>query len=269
VAPALKLRHAVVLGLAQGPAELLPVSSSAHTNLIPLLAGWDYPADAQLRKSFEVALHAGAGLALAVEMRRELIGEAMRGDRRQLAVIAFSTVPPAAAGFALEGLIERRLGGPGSIAAGLLIGAGAMAVADARPAAGTRRREEAALADGLALGLAQMAALIPGVSRSGAALTVARARGFARPDAHALSRRAALPVILGASILKGGRLARRRRPPGAGRAFAAGAAAAFLSTLVSARLLDRTRLEEASLLPYALYRCLLGATVARRVLADR
>ena len=63
----LPLRHAVALGLAQGPTELLPVSSSGHTTLLPWLAGWPYVGlDGDVRKSFEVALHAGAGLALAI-----------------------------------------------------------------------------------------------------------------------------------------------------------------------------------------------------------
>jgi undecaprenyl-diphosphatase len=58
---ALALEHAVALGLLHGPAELLPVSSSAHTTLIPWLVGWPYAQlDDELRKAFEVALHAGA-----------------------------------------------------------------------------------------------------------------------------------------------------------------------------------------------------------------
>ena len=57
----------MALGLLQGPTELLPVSSSAHTTLIPWLAGWPYARlDGERRKSFEVALHAGAGAALAI-----------------------------------------------------------------------------------------------------------------------------------------------------------------------------------------------------------
>ncbi|HEY5344436.1 MAG TPA: undecaprenyl-diphosphate phosphatase [Solirubrobacteraceae bacterium] len=266
----LKLRHAVALGLAQGPTELLPVSSSAHTTLIPFLAGWPYAElDPELRKSFEVALHAGAGLALAIDMRRELIAEASGLDRRRVTVIALSLAPPAIAGFALEGPIERRLGGPRSIVAGLFAGGVAMAVADGRAGGwartGTRRRKDARARDGLALGLAQTMALIPGVSRSGATLTAARARGFGRSDAQALSWHAALPVILGASALKGHRLTRRGAPAGAARTLAAGGGAAFVSTLASARLLRRGRLAERSLLPYALYRCLLAAFVARRL----
>ena len=71
---AVSIREAVALGALQGPTELLPVSSSAHTTLIPWLAGWSYAElDPELRKSFEVALHAGAGAALAIDMRAELI----------------------------------------------------------------------------------------------------------------------------------------------------------------------------------------------------
>jgi undecaprenyl-diphosphatase len=263
---ALSLRHAVALGLAQGPTELLPVSYSAHTILIPFLAGWPYAElDPELRKSFEVVLHAGAALALALDMRSELVEATLHLDRRQAAVVALSLAPPAVAGYTLERFIERRLSGSGSIAAGLLAGAVAMALADARAGQGTRRREDACPPDGLALGLAQAAALIPGVSRNGATLTAARARGFTRRDAQALSWHAALPVILGASLLKGRGLAREGVPQGAARALMAGGGTAFISTLVSARLLGRTRQEDHSLLPYALYRCLFATLVIRRL----
>jgi len=266
VPPSLRLRHAIALGLAQGPTELLPVSSSAHTTLIPFLAGWPYgELDPELRKSLEVALHAGAGLALAIDMRRELVAETLSLDRRRAAVIALSLAPPAVAGYALEGFIERRLGGPRSIAASLTAGAVAMALADARPSGGTRSREDARPRDGLALGLAQAAALAPGVSRNGATLTVARARGFSRRDAQTLSWHAALGVIIGASALKGARIAREGVPPGGRGVLAAGAASAFSSTLASARLLRRGRLAERPLLPYSLYRCLLAAFVLARL----
>ena len=99
----LPLRHAVALGLAQGPTELLPVSSSAHTALIPLLLGWPYDElDGELRKSFEVALHAGAGVALAIDMRAELLAAARELDRRALLTIALSLAPAALAGLALR-----------------------------------------------------------------------------------------------------------------------------------------------------------------------
>ena len=78
-----------------------------------------------------------------------------------------------------------------------------------------RTREEATLADALLLGLAQASALMPGTSRGGMTLAAMRARGFTRADASALSRHVALPVIAGASVLKGVRLA-AARPAAAG-----------------------------------------------------
>jgi undecaprenyl-diphosphatase len=266
VPPRLKLRHALVLGLAQGPTELLPVSSSGHTTLIPFLAGWPYAElDDQLRKSFELALHAGAGLALAIDMRSELLEALSKLSRRRLAVVTLSLAPPALAGLTLRSPIERRLGGPRSVAAGLLAGGLAMALADERPGPGERPEHDARAIDGLALGLAQALALMPGVSRYGATLAAARARGFTRSDARTLSWHAALPVILGASALEGARLAHHPPPAAAAAPLAAGALSAFFSTLASARLLRRPQRAAGRLLPYSLYRCLLAALVAARL----
>ena len=165
--------------------------------------------------------------------RQELRGRAPRGGRGraligQRSVIAEELRPfdarragggrplvPAAgdrSAIGLERPIERRLGGPRATAAGLLAGARG----DGRsPTAGrrSRARGRATAADGLALGLAQAAALAPGVSRNGATLSAARWRGFTRQQSNMLSRTVALPVIVGAAVLKGVRLRRRGLPP--------------------------------------------------------
>lgn len=268
---ALPLRHAVALGLLHGPAELLPISSSAHTALIPWLAGWPYAQlDGELRKSFEVALHAGTGAALTIVMRRDLLRQARDLDRRSAVVMALALAPPALAGYALGAPIERRLGGPRSIAAGLLAGAVAMALADGRASARegdacpARDHEDAAACDGLALGIAQASALFPGVSRNGATVSAARARGFGRGAAQVLSWQAGLPVMLGASVLQGVRLNRRALTGPQRAALGAGCGAAFLSTLASARLLRGGLRGGRALLPYSLYRCLLAALVISR-----
>ena len=278
----LKPVQALALALAQGPAELFPVSSSAHTTLIPYLLGWPYgELEPELRKSFEVSLHAGTGAALAIEMRAELIGAARAGGSERAVMAALSAAPPAIVGFALERFISRSLAEPRRIAAGLAAGAAAMAIADSRApripwrAQAGRSREDLRASDAFALGLGQAAALIPGISRRGATLAVARARGFARADADALSWHAALPVIAGASALRGVRLLRRTRAgtggaaPGTARLLAIGAAGAFASTLASARLLGRAKLAERPLLPYCAYRLLLAAAVERRARAAR
>jgi undecaprenyl-diphosphatase len=308
----LSLRHALALGLAHGPTELLPISSSAHTILIPLLAGWPYAElDPELRKSFEVALHAGTAAALLVDLRsleshpvlRAVLERldarsphlAARGRpldssapgtaaalfptrspselpaRQALLVLALSFVPPAIVGYTFEQPLQRRLSGPTTIVTGLLLGGAAMALADARAADGTRPLARASLLDGLLLGLAQTCALVPGVSRSGAVLTAARARGFGRADSGTLARRTGLPVIVGAGALKTGRLLQRGAASGApipgGRALLLGGGASFLSTLVATRLLrrDHDAGRASALWPYALYRGLLAACVGQRL----
>ncbi len=264
----LRLDEATALGLLHGPAELLPVSSSGHVTVIPWLAGWEYAdVEPELRKAFEVALHAGTAAALLVALRDE-VGEAARSfDGRRATLAALSLVPPAALGFALERPIERRLGTPATIAVGLLAGSAAMALADRLGATG-RSRRDARWRDALALGFAQACALVPGVSRNGATLAAARARGFARADANVLSRHAALPVIVGASVLKGARLAQRGVPRDVRRAFAAGVAASFASTLASTRLIAQVE-RDRSLAPYAIYRTVLAGLVLRRRWRER
>ncbi len=136
------LTHAIALGLLQGPAELLPVSSSAHITLMPRLLRWPYASlDGAQRKSFELAVHAGAGVALAA------FGGALRaGGRPGAAVLAAAVGPPALAGVVLRGVVERRLGGPRQLAFGLAAGAAAMALAEragGSAASGTRARETA------------------------------------------------------------------------------------------------------------------------------
>jgi undecaprenyl-diphosphatase len=190
-------------------------------------------------------------------------------DRRRAGLVVWSFLPPALVGYRFERSIEERLGTPATIAAGLVAGSAAMALVDRRP--GTRSREEAGAVDGLALGLAQACSLVPGVSRNGATLVAARARGFGRTDANTLSRHVALPVILGAGAFKALRMRRRAMgggarslPTGATSALAVGAAAAFVSTLASSWLIrhvERAR----SLMPYAAYRGALAGLVIWRL----
>ena len=258
--------HALALGVLHGPTELLPVSSSGHTTLVPWLLGWPYPdLDPELRKAFEVALHAGTAVALIAVLRDE-VSEALHDiDHRRLGLIAGSFLPPAILGKVFERTIETRFGGPGSIAFGLLVGSAAMVGADviANRSGAPRRREDAGFLDALALGAGQACALIPGASRNGMTLAAARARGFARADANVLSRHAALPVIVGASVLKGTRLAQRGIPAGFALPLVLGASASCASTVLSSRLIRQVE-RDRSLAPYAAYRVLLATTVLAR-----
>ena len=254
--------RAIVLGAVQGPTELLPVSSSGHLTLIPWLLGWEEEdEDPELQNSFGVSLHAGAAAALLVGQRRVIADELRTFDPRKAAVLTLSFLPPALCGLAFERRIERDLGGPLPTAVGLLAGAAAMVAADRRPQ--RRDRGQATPLDGLALGCAQAAALVPGVSRNGATLTVARWRGFNRAHANLLSRTVALPVIVGAAALKAARLRHRRLPPGQGAAFGAGTATSFASTLASQALIKLVE-RDSALWPYAVYRAGLAGVVLAR-----
>jgi undecaprenyl-diphosphatase len=258
--PPRSFRRALALGLIQGPTELLPISSSAHTRLIPWLAGCEKSAPGpDDDRSFDLALHGAACLALTLEMagplRRDLGPISARGALTGLLAIG----TPAIAGLTLRGPLQRRLSGVGPTAAGLVGGAVGMALADRVGADEGRMARDAGPLDGLMLGLAQALALAPGVSRNGATLTAARARGFTRPAAQQLSWGAGLPVMGGASAAEALRAA-RSGPVRERWALAAGALAAFFSTRLSARLMVR-RLERRPLWPYALYRCLLAGLI--------
>jgi len=235
---------------------LLPVSSSGHLALVPALLGWDEdPLDPELRKSFDVALHAGTAAALAIALRTE-VAEVVRSlDARRALGILQMLAPAAVAALALERPIERRLGSPRSVAIAQICGGLALVAAARSPA--VRPRSEAGPLEHLLIGVGQACALVPGVSRNGATLTAARLLRFERPAASVLSRHAALPVIAGATFLKGVRLARRGVPRDVRPQFVAGAAAAFASTIVSSPLvarMDRAR----SYAPFGAYRVALG-----------
>lgn len=246
----LSVRQAVVLGLIQGPAEVLPVSSSGHLVLIPALLDWPYarlPAD--VRKAFEVALHSGAGLALLFVLRREAAGAA-----RDPLGTTLMTAPAAAVALALEDAIEERASDP-RIAAVAQI-ASALAMAAATPGARTTARP----LDRVVVGSAQALALVPGVSRNGATLTAARALGFDRETAAQLSWQAGLPIIGGATLLKLARLSQRGLDRDLRVPFAAGAGAAFAATLAASPLL-RVRRQRV----IAAYRVALGAFALHRL----
>jgi undecaprenyl-diphosphatase len=261
------LSEAIGLGIMQGPAELMPISSSGHMTVIPWLLGREYVSvDPELRKAFEVALHAGTAAALLITLRAEVLDAARHAGPRLAMLVGLSFLPPAIVGFGLERPIEQRLGQPGSIGVALIAGAAGMAWADRCPQ--ERGPDEAGALDAFLLGVAQAAALVPGVSRNGATLTAARFRRFSREEANRLSRHVALPVIAAATGLKVARLSRRGLPAGAAAPFAAGAIASFVSTLGSTWVISQVE-RDRSLLPYAIYRGLLGGAVLRRIFNER
>lgn len=213
---------------------------------------WEYARLApDVRKTFEVALHAGSAPALLVALGHRGFG--------QFRHLGLTLLPPALVGGLFERAVERRLGSVGSVCAGQVAAGVALLLADLAP----ERRASPDALDHLAVGLAQALALAPGVSRSGAALTAARCRGLSRSASLLLSLRAAVPVTLAAGALKGIRMARKPLAPELHAPLAVGCAAALISALASLPLLPL--LERPALLRVlAGYRIVLGAALAPR-----
>lgn len=239
------------LGVVQGVAEVVPVSSSAQLVLLPWLLGWEQPHD---RTTFAAGLHAGSCLGIAWALRRELLAL----DRRTLALVAAATVPAAAAGLLAADAVEQRLGRPPQLAL-LLASAGALLWwADA---CGGDERDVGAR-EAAAAGLAQVVALVPGVSRSGATLTALRLAGVEREAAQRFSLLLSLPVTAGAAALT---LARtpRSRAAAAVRLLAPGAVAAAVAGATTVTALDARG--DALIRAAALYRLGLAAGTLRQL----
>jgi undecaprenyl-diphosphatase len=245
-----ELVQVAALGLIQGAAELLPVSSSAHVAAVPRLLRWEVASwSPARRKELEVALHAGALVALAPSLWR------LRPDARTLAL---SLAPPVVLGYLFERPIEERLGGPTGLASGLLLGAAALAAADRvnpRPNPQGGLTPLRVVEGSLALGFAQAAALWPGVSRTGATLAAARALGYDRAEASRLSFGVAGPLLAGATALK----AWRGRHAADRKLLAVGALAAFAGTRAALKGAGLERREP--LWPYAAERALLAGGI--------
>lgn len=227
-------RSEALLGLIQGPAEMLPVSSSGHVEAARL--AWGLEGD-------EVALHAGSLAALVLGCRAEIGPILRRLTWARVAMHLLAGGIPAVVGYAVEKRDPHR-----PVVPGLLAGAALLVVGER--ARGSRSRWEAGPVDGLWLGLAQAAALWPGVSRNGATLAAARLRGFAPAEANPLSREVGVPVTLGAVALRRGGVT-----PGTVAAFASA-----LATLPALRWIDRG----APLWPFAVERAGLALVLLRQ-----
>lgn len=210
----MSILQAIALGLTQGASEYAPISSSGHLILVPWLFGWPIVTDADLNKTFDVALHMGTLLGALVYFRRDVVRytaawfgsvgrrRADTTDERLAWALVVGTLPGVAIGALGEGLIQDELGQPWMIAGLLAVFGVVLWVVDRR--AGTRRDFRSIGArTGLFLGLAQATALAPGVSRSGITMTAARAIGIDRGAAARFSFLLSLPVIAGAGIYEG------------------------------------------------------------------
>lgn len=265
--------HAIVLGITQGLSEFLPISSSGHLILVPWLFGWKEllgTANADLNKTFDVALHVGTLLASVLYFRKDLLRFAAAAltsvrdrsvtttDQRLAWLLFLSALPGAVVGATLESVIQEHLGQIWLVAVMLIVFGLVLLVADRLP--GTRKEDAFGPREALTMGLAQAAALSPGVSRSGITITAGRFLGFERNAAARLSFLMSIPITGGAALFKGADLAANGLPPGTAGAFFWGIVASAITGLAAVWLvltLVRTR----SFLPFVAYRVAAGLAV--------
>ena len=209
--------EAIVLGVVQGLTEFLPISSTAHLRIVPALLGWNDPGAA-----YSAVIQCGTLAAVVLAMRRDIAALAsglLRGilsgrplslpESRTSLLIVFGTLPIVAVGFAARHLIRGEARRLEVVTAALLFTTFLMAAAEwlawRRSRRGEIRRdglERVTLADGLAMGLAQVLALVPGTSRSGVTISSGMATGLDRRTAARFSFLLSLPAVAAAGLLE-------------------------------------------------------------------
>ena len=263
--------QALVLGIVQGATELLPVSSSGHLILVPWAAGWHYLQDhPDFNKTFDVALHLGTLIAVILYFWRDVVRIAVAwwqslkrrrietSDERIAWYIVVATVPAAIAGAAGESFIEKKLGDPWQIAILLAVFAIILWLADRVPP--RRAIEGIGWRGAFGIGLAQCLALMPGTSRSGVTITAGRFLKLNRDDAARLSFYLLIPIVFGAAVLKGVKVAKDGLPPGSAGPFVVGMIAAAVVGLVAIwGLLGYVRRHTYTV--FVLYRLALSAAI--------
>ena len=207
----LELIQAIILGVVQGLTEFLPVSSSGHLLLGQYFFGLNQN---RFGLSFDVALHLGTVVAVVSYFWRDLIQMALAflrsfarrdldndSDQRLAYLVIAATVPAALLGFSFEDFFEDTVRWPWVVVFNLVL-VGALFIVGEAVGTRTRRASKLGFGEALGIGLAQAAALVPGVSRSGATITLGLFLGLKREEAAKFSFLMSVPIIAGAGSLK-------------------------------------------------------------------
>jgi undecaprenyl-diphosphatase len=264
--------QAFALGVTQGLTELLPISSSGHLILVPWLANWHYlESHPDFNKTFDVALHLGTLIAVVVYFWADVaryVGAWFASLRRRAVTttderiawwIFAATIPTAVAGAAGEDTIETRLGQPYQIAIVLAVFGVILWLVDRLPE--ERGIGQLGFRRAFLVGISQILALMPGVSRSGITITTGR---LARLDRDSTARFAFLlliPIVFGAVVYKGVKhIVLGSLPAGWGGPFLVGTlAAAAVGLVVIDLLLGYVRRHDYSI--FVAYRLLAAGAI--------
>lgn len=209
----MNILQALILGIVQGLTELLPISSSAHLAIIPWIFDWTKDESFRLAfEGFDVALHAGTLLAIGLFFFKDWI-ELIKGgyekvvhkknsiEGRMFWYIVLATIPGGIIGFILDHFLEDKLTTPLIIAIALIVMGIVLYFADKKSKSNVDYNHMT-LKQTFLVGFAQCLAFIPGVSRSGITMTVARILGVDRESAAKYSFMLSAPIVLAATIFK-------------------------------------------------------------------
>jgi undecaprenyl-diphosphatase len=260
--------QALILGLVQGLGEFLPISSSAHLVLTPWVFGWPDPGLA-----FDVALHVGTLVAVLWYFRAEWVRLTQSGiallrtrradteEKQRVLFIVIATIPAAIAGVLLEDYAESTFRSPTLIALTLIVMGIVLWAAD-RYAPRDRPLGQMRVRDAILIGLAQIFALVPGVSRSGSTMTAGRALRLDRQSAAVFSFLMSMPITAAAAVLKAPTLLRAEDRTTLVIGIVAAAASGWIAIAVLLRYVTRH-----SYGVFALYRLALGGAILALVAA--
>lgn len=202
----MEIYQALILGIIQGLTELLPVSSSAHLTIIPMIFKWSVP------EAFDVALHFGTLLAIIIFFFKDWL-ELIKGgynyaikkekttQGKMFWYIVLATIPGGVIGYILDRFCEDYLKNPIIIAIALIVMGIILYIVD-KKAKSKVKYEDMNLKQTFLIGLSQALAFIPGVSRSGVTITTARAMGITREAAAKYTFLLSTPIVFAATVLK-------------------------------------------------------------------
>ena len=264
--------QALALGITQGLTELLPISSSGHLILVPWIGDWHYLETHQsFNKTFDVALHLGTLLAVILYFWADVVryvgawfrSVGRRGitdeDERLAWYILAATIPAALAGALGEETIESHLGQPWQIAIFLSVFGVLLWIADRSPQ--VRKIQDLRFGTAFLIGISQILALMPGVSRSGITITTGRFAKLDRDSAARSSFLLLIPIVFGAVLYKGVKhVVLESLPAGSTGPFIVGTLAAAAVGLVAIDfLLGYVRRHDYT--PFVVYRLIAAAVI--------
>ena len=261
---ALTLLQLAVIAVIQGVTEFLPISSSGHLRLIPMLSDWP---DQGL--TIDIAVHVGTLFAVLAYLWRDVVamlaglvrirsGMADPGVRL-IVYLAVATVPVVAAGYAMTEFLDTGWRNSLEVIAWATFGFGLLLYLSDRVGLTVRRVEHMGVSTAFAIGLAQVLALIPGASRAGVTMTAARVLGFERRDAARFSMLMSIPTILAAGALAARQLVESGDAALQSNALLA-AGMAFVAALIAITAMMGW-LRRATFAPFAIYRLVLGGAL--------